>query len=267
MNVSDTDNLPEDTQLFSWRGFSLDVPREWNLTHHRGSAHHGLVILTALRGKRLEVRWQTGRARRLRKLYNKLCKRAQNHQKDALITRWPGTQDYQLTEIVLPQERLFLILTPQRLFECSFPPHISSAQALAITRSLRDHLREINWPWQLYGIDGLVPASYKLRVISLFPGASHLEFRKGFSRILLGSFSRADALLAGRSLADFARSQIALLKHYPIASSQSSPNREEYVVMVRRLLIKRKHHVVIEYRPADNIILWRDETGASVTAH
>lgn len=247
------------SQPFSWQGFAFTVPTEWNLTFHRGGPKRGVVALSALHGKRFEIRWQSGSTKVLRQYYEKLVARAETKQRDAQIIRAPEGLPPEITEITVPKERLYLIATPCRLFECVLPPHVERPMALGVISSMQEFFSNKIWPWQLYGIDGLAPRNYKLVKASLLPGTSYLQFRRYWQNLTLGSFSRADALLAGKSLADFAQHHVALLKHHPTEPVEAADQWVRYQIALRRFGVTARHCLLIEHHPANNVITWRHE--------
>lgn len=246
-------------QSFSWQGFSFTVPAEWNLTFHRGGPRRGVVALAALRGKRFEIRWQAGNEKSLKKLYENLCRRAQLKQRDAQVVRGPEGLRQEITEITAPKERLYLIATPYRLFECVLPPHVERPQALGVIASMQEFFGNPIWPWQLYGIDGLAPRHFKLRKASLLPGTSSIDFRHFWQNLTLGSFSRADSLLTGKTLAEFASRHIPLLKYHPSKAVESSDQWIRYQVSLRKFCMTTRHCLLIEHHAASNVITWRHE--------
>ena len=198
-------------QVFAWAGFSLEVPVEWNLSVAHGDTDRGTIAFADLRAEQLEVRWQSGRPRGLARRLSQLV--AKMRRLKAAVTAVAGRES--AWKIDHGNRWIVLLHIAQRLYEISGP---GSGPAAEILASFTDAQNAELYRWRVYGIDAAAPAKWKLKKISLLPGASHLEFqRRGLSRsrLRVGSWSMADRLLAGGSLKAWATAKLPLVSRHP----------------------------------------------------
>lgn len=238
-------------QQVAWAGFALQLPADWNLSLQQGDPRlrEGLLAFSDLRNVRLELRWHTvpGSIRKPARLQRHLDKLLRKLQRKLA----PVTLNHPLRAHQINTDARSIVLfagRSDRIYELTFPGAHAATQAAAVAATFHDHAPDPVWTWCLYGVAGEVPASYRLRRAALFPGTTRLEFLPGSflqrlnaGPIALGSFSMADRLLRGKSLGDWAREHIPLLKNHPKAPIESpTPESLHARIPTRTLLLRRR---------------------------
>jgi len=246
------------TQRLAWSGFSLTVPESWNLRLRHGNAKAGAIVLADLHEAQLEIRWQTLRPRavgpRCAKLLARLKKRGA---KISSLAPLNATR----ADHPKPKSTLTFIPTGTRLYELTWPGrHDLLPQILA---SFEDHASDAVWPWELFGTSAMIPANYRLKQTILQPGRTQFTFRRYGQKILCGSWSMADRLLAQTPLQTWAGQHIPLVRNNPRGAWQTTADSHIFTVPVRTTLLRRRRTLtlMLNHDPVQNVIRWTQTTG------
>ncbi len=240
-------------QVIAWAGFSLEVPVEWNLSVAHGDTDSGTIALTDLHMGQLEVRWRSGRprslARQLRRLVGKM------RRLKATVSAVAGRES--AWKIDDGRRWIILMHISRRLYEISGP---GGAPAEAeIPDSFTDTQNAELYRWRVYGIDAAVPAQWKLKKISLLPGASRLEFQpRWFSPpgLRAGSWSMADRLLEGDSLETWATAKLPLVARHPSGRWESLGKGVIFRVAAGRWRERKAQALALWQNRENNCIVW-----------
>jgi hypothetical protein len=217
------------SHTLSWQGLSVALPPDWNLAHYQGDARRGLITIADLRGPVLTIRWQTHR-----KPEGAMAKLVASLQKQgAKVTPPLPGGDLAVTHESFTGR---LLSASTRLYEIEAT---DGQRDVPATVQLADYSTQQNWPWELYGIKGMVPRRLKLVKVSLHPGRPQLTFRRFWTVIQLGSWPMAQTLLDGRDLTTWAKETIPLLRNSKSIPHQSAPTELQYKVAGRLGRVQR----------------------------
>jgi len=235
-------------RTISWCGFSVQVPLpkasgrevnreeagELNITRYQGDEALGLLVLADLERERLEIKWRKMAGKRGRKELGKILDklRARGMMVEPLMgeAAHAGSEaEGQGWWITPPAARkraewLLLVRGARRLYEWTGTERAVLEHLWQNGHGWVDHSAQPYWPWEVYGIKGMVPAAMKRLKVSLLPGRSQIEFGwRGWARLqrehrggrlILGSWSLADRLLGKMSLRAWAQATIPLVQRY-----------------------------------------------------
>jgi hypothetical protein len=251
---------PEGWQLVGWYGLLLVLPEAWNLVRHSGESDGGAMGFSSLQDMQLELRWRSFRFRNARRYERKILSRLADRQ--VKLTILPEQADgLTRTRVDLDQGVVVLVRSRRRLYELSWPSQAEWVDEIA--RGMRDYVHLRVWPWGAYGALGIVPRTLKVKKLKLVPGAVMLDFARRGRRVVVGSWSMAERLLAGGTLEDFALERVPLVKNNPRGTWRKAGRGRLYTVNFRTAVLKLRRSSVLylEHLPEINMIRWVQRSG------
>ena len=236
-------------QQLAWFGFTSVLPVAWNVTAYQGDQRLGALTLADGGGPVLEIRWRGGNPVQAERELKRQLQQLERRGASVELVEF-ATNTYRVTR----GGATVVLLARQRLFELSWPQQPMAVEA--IVRSFSDQAHQAFWRWTLYGVDGVAPARWSLRKISLLPGGSRLEFARRSQRILLGSWSMAERWLNGRSLEQWAAATIPLVKNNPAGRWSSAGATRTFSVTERRWFRGWRNTLGFRHNRQANCIVW-----------
>ncbi len=206
--------LPE---LIAWQGIQLWVPRGWFLNGFNGDWREGVLTVSSPGQTHLDIKWVRTRARsdlrfHLQRFLRRLERDARRRGARFTATmdadgthsirfRWSG-HEQAVGRIHRCPKCQCITLMQLRSASRHEPLH---TLASAIFDSVRDHPDERGWvAWSLYGLTTKLPARFRLEQHAILTGQTRLVFRSGREQLIVERVARAQQLMRGWELPDWA---------------------------------------------------------------
>lgn len=202
----------------AWQGIRLQLPNEWFLNGFSGDWREGVLTISSPGKTHLDIKWVRTKGRSdlqfhlqrfLKQLERDARKRGarftgtmEPEGEASLRFRWSG-HEQAVGRIRRCPECRCITLMQLRSASRHEPLH---TLARAIFDTLIDHPDEEDWvDWSLYGLQTAVPERFRLESHTILTGQTRLSFRAGRERLIVERVARAEQLMRGWSLPDWAQ--------------------------------------------------------------
>lgn len=202
----------------AWQGIQLQLPNEWFLNGFSGDWREGVLTISSPGKTHLDIKWVRTKGRSdlhfhlqrfLRQLERDARKRRarftgtiEPETEQRLRFRWSG-HEQAVGRIQRCPKCQCITLMQLRTASRHEPLH---TLAHAIFSTLVDHPDEQGWvEWSLYGLQTAVPQRFRLESHAILTGQTRLKFRAGRERLIIERVARAEQLMRGWSLQDWAQ--------------------------------------------------------------
>lgn len=204
-------------QIVGWQGVSLLVPPDWSVTGFQGDAKEGYLRVDSPGSLIAEVRWAQARKMvNVRKRLDDYLNMVERQAKKRKVTftgrikpseHWEGALEFNYRAD--RKVRGFIRQCPQcrRVVIAQVSGDRDDAVvnvANQILGSLRDHSEDGWWTWALLGLVARLPERFALVKSQVMSGYLSLQFRLGYTEVLIERWGLADVTLKRWGLEEWA---------------------------------------------------------------
>ncbi|GBC93063.1 hypothetical protein HRbin15_01549 [bacterium HR15] len=204
--------------FIAWQGIQLRLPNDWFLNGFSGDWREGVLTISSAGKTHLDIKWVRSKARSdlqfhlqrfLKQLERDARKRGarftgtiEPQGEQSLRFRWSG-HEQAVGRIRRCPDCQCITLMQLRSTARHEPLHTLAA---AIFETLVDHPDAEGWvEWSLYGLHTAVPERFRLESHAILTGQTRLHFRLGRERLTIERIARAEQLMRGWSMPDWAQ--------------------------------------------------------------